>query len=265
MTSPSLSIVMPAYNAAPHIAAAIGSVQAQTFGDFELIVVDDCSTDATASVVQDIAAVDPRVRCVRLPANMGAPAGPRNEGVRQARAPWVAFIDADDLWHPGKLAAQWQVIEDTGAQFCSTRMVNFSSPALPAFPTTPAPGVEWVTFFDQLVKYRTPMSSVMVRKTLLETFPFNESPAYKAREDLDCWLHIHEVIGRSVKLKAVLVGYRIDPGQISGRKWVMVQRHFHVLRRYVFRSGRRLGWGAVPFTVTHFVMSPFYRLFRKGL
>ena len=265
MSVPMVSVVIPAYNAEAHIGAAIASVQAQSMSDLEVVVVDDCSTDATAAVVREIAARDPRVRVVTLPANMGAPAGPRNAGVRLARAHWVAFLDADDLWHPEKLATQLKALTETGVEFCSSRMVNFTSGRLPVFDAAPSTDHEGVTFLDQLIKFRTPMSSVVASRALLARFPFNESLEYKAREDLDCWLHVHEAIGRSVKLTSVLVGYRIDPGQISGRKWVMVQRHFKVLRRYRFQSGRRLGWAAIPFTFSHFVMSPYYRLIRKGL
>ena len=265
MSTPRVTVVIPAYNAAAHVGAAIASVQAQTMSDVEVVVVDDCSTDATAAIVRGIAARDSRVRCITLPSKMGAPAGPRNAGVRVARAPWVAFLDADDLWHPEKLETQLRVLSDTGVEFCSARMVNFTAGRAPVFAPAPRADHEWITFLDQLIKFRTPMSSVVAAKTLLDRFPFNESLEYKAREDLDCWLHVHEAIGRSVKLTAVLVGYRIDPGQISGRKWLMVQRHFKVLRRYQFQSGRRLGWAAVPFTFSHFVMSPYYRLIRKGL
>lgn len=265
MSTPDVSVVMPAFNAAPYIAASMRSALAQTAANLELIVVDDASTDDTAAIVDALAAVDTRVRRVTLPANMGAPAGPRNIGVREARAPWVAFLDADDIWDPRKVAMQLRVMRDTGVQFCSTRMVNFRNDAPPVFPQMLTGHHEPISFVDQLIKFRTPLSSVMAAREVLLRFPFDERPEYKAREDLDCWLRCHEYLGDSVKLKDVLVGYRLVPGQISSHKWLMIKRHFNVLRQYRLKSGHTLGWAALPFTVSHFALAPFYRVFRKGL
>ena len=101
--APQVSVVIPAYNRAATIAAAIESVLRQTWGDFELIVVDDGSTDGTLAAAAEVE--DPRVRLVANPRNMGA-AGARNTGVAEARGTWVAFQDSDDEWLPGKLEKQ---------------------------------------------------------------------------------------------------------------------------------------------------------------
>ena len=98
---PRISVVMPLYNRADTVAAAIDSVLAQTFGDFELIVVDDGSTDGGAEIVESVP--DRRLRLVRLPENRGGGAA-RNEGIRQARGEIVSFLDSDDLYLPHKLA-----------------------------------------------------------------------------------------------------------------------------------------------------------------
>lgn len=99
--TPTVSVVIPAYNAAHTIAATLESVIAQTFTDFEVIVVDDGSTDGTGSIASDL---DPRVRCVRQE-NAG-PCVARNRGVRECRADLIAFLDADDIWRPEKLRRQ---------------------------------------------------------------------------------------------------------------------------------------------------------------
>ena len=100
---PLVSVVIPAYDRATTIVAAIESVLRQTWTDFELLVVDDGSTDGTAAAAATVA--DPRLRVVRLAANRGA-AGARNAGAAQARGRWVAFQDSDDEWLPEKLARQ---------------------------------------------------------------------------------------------------------------------------------------------------------------
>ncbi len=100
-----VSVVIPCFNAERYIAAAIRSVQDQHWSDLEIVVVDDGSTDGSAELV---ATSFPGVRLIRQ-ANQGVAAA-RNRGVREARGNWIAFLDADDLWLPGKLAAQSEVM-----------------------------------------------------------------------------------------------------------------------------------------------------------
>ncbi len=97
---PPVSVVLPTYQRASTLARAIRSVLEQTYRDFELIVVDDGSTDGTAEILARLE--DPRVRCIRLDANRGASAA-RNAGIRAARGRLLAFQDSDDEWLPSKL------------------------------------------------------------------------------------------------------------------------------------------------------------------
>jgi teichuronic acid biosynthesis glycosyltransferase TuaG len=116
---PVVSIVMPAYNAAAHVAMAVQSVAAQTLADWELWVVDDSSTDATAVVVERLAERDRRIRLLRQDRN-GGPAVARQRGLDVARARYVAWLDSDDLWLPDKLAAQLDFMRETGAALTFT-------------------------------------------------------------------------------------------------------------------------------------------------
>jgi len=102
---PLVSVVTPAWNAAGFVEETIRSVQAQTMPDWEMLVVDDCSTDDTAAVVERLAADDPRVRLVRQPRNAG-PAMARQAALDRAGGRFVAFLDSDDLWLPHKLERQ---------------------------------------------------------------------------------------------------------------------------------------------------------------
>lgn len=108
---PRVSIIMPAYNAKAYIGQAIESAIAQTFPDWELIVVDDCSTDDTAACVRSYS--DSRVRYFKNERNSGV-AYTRNCGIEAARGEYIAFLDSDDVWLPCKLAAQVRQL-DTGA------------------------------------------------------------------------------------------------------------------------------------------------------
>ena len=92
---PDISVVVPVFNAAPHLLATLRTVQQQTLSNWELIAVDDGSTDASASLVAELAQTDHRIRLVRQ-ANAGVSIA-RNRGVAACRAPLIAFLDADDL------------------------------------------------------------------------------------------------------------------------------------------------------------------------
>jgi teichuronic acid biosynthesis glycosyltransferase TuaG len=102
---PLVSIITPSWNVASLIGETIGSVQAQTMTDWELVIADDCSTDQTAAVVEDKAASDRRIRLIRQPRN-GGPALARQAAIEQAQGRFIAFLDSDDLWLPDKLERQ---------------------------------------------------------------------------------------------------------------------------------------------------------------
>lgn len=260
---PTVSVIMPAFNNAAHIGAAIASVQAQTRADWELIVVNDCSTDGTAAVVRRIMAHDDRIELITLPQNMGAPAGPRNIGVAASRGRYVALLDADDLWHPQKLDLQLNAIDVTGARFVSAGLVDFDDGAKPDFTPVTRARLQRISMLRTLINTKTPTSTVLAERELFERFPFNEDLAYKAREDTDCFLHMHEAIGSSIKVMHPLLGYRITGGQqISANKLAMVKRHYHVLSRYQYESGRTMGPVAALYTATHFGSAVYHRAIR---
>ena len=114
MLSVEVSIVTPLYNAATFIAQAIESVQSQTFKKWEMIIVDDCSTDDSAKIVKEMAADDVRIRLIRLDKNSG-PAVARNRGIEEANGRYIAFLDSDDRWLPDKLQKQLAFMNEKGA------------------------------------------------------------------------------------------------------------------------------------------------------
>lgn len=263
--SPTVSIIMPAYNAASYIEATLESVLKQSFDDYELLVINDCSKDDTACIVKQYCAHDKRINLINLPYNKGAPAGPRNIGIKMAKGEWIAFLDSDDVWHPNKLQRQIDLLQKTGARFCSTQMIDFVDESKLRLKNALPEDFEWISFAQQLVRNRTPTSSVIAEAALMKSNLFNEDISYKAREDLDCWLRCHEEIGSSVKITVPMIGYRNIPGQISGNKWHMLRRHLHVMRQYRLRSGRSLGLGAFVFTFTHFVLAFYQRKIKKTM
>ncbi len=97
MERPELSVIIPVYNAESFLTAAVESVLSQSFGDFELLLVDDCSKDGSLALAQSLSDSDDRVRIFRMPRNGGAAAA-RNAGIRQARGRYVTFLDSDDVY-----------------------------------------------------------------------------------------------------------------------------------------------------------------------
>jgi teichuronic acid biosynthesis glycosyltransferase TuaG len=102
---PLVSIITPSWNVERLIGETILSVQAQTLGDWELLIADDCSTDNTAAVIESYAANDSRIRLIRQPRN-GGPALARQTAIERAKGRFIAFLDSDDLWLPTKLERQ---------------------------------------------------------------------------------------------------------------------------------------------------------------
>ena len=116
-----VSIIMPSYNTARFISETIESVLAQTYTNWELIIVDDCSTDNTDEVVAAFS--DERIRYLKNEKNSGA-AVSRNYALREARGRWIAFLDSDDLWHPEKLEKQIIFMESGDYSFSYTDYIQ---------------------------------------------------------------------------------------------------------------------------------------------
>ena len=114
-----VSIVSPAWNSSKFIGETIESVQQQTYSNWELLVIDDASTDDTVDVVSSYCIKDNRIKCIKLPKNMG-PGMARQKGIELARGQFIAFLDSDDLWYPQKLQKQISFMKNFGCAFTCT-------------------------------------------------------------------------------------------------------------------------------------------------
>ncbi len=114
-----VSVVMPVYNAADTVLASVQSVQRQTYPDWELVVVDDGSRDASVEIVSGLAEKDPRIRLFLQKQNGGVAAA-RNRGIAEAQGQYLAFLDSDDLWRPEKLTKQISFMQAHHAALCAT-------------------------------------------------------------------------------------------------------------------------------------------------
>ncbi len=124
-----VSIITPSYNTAGFIEETVKSVLSQTYTDWEMLIVDDCSTDNTDEVVAPYLS-DPRIRYLKNEKNSGA-AVSRNYALREAKGKWIAFLDSDDLWTPDKLTKQIEFMKENGYAFSYTNYIEIGEDSVP--------------------------------------------------------------------------------------------------------------------------------------
>jgi glycosyltransferase involved in cell wall biosynthesis len=204
-----VSVVIPTYNSAALVTQAVDSVLAQTVRPAEILVVDDGSRDDTR---QRLAAYGDRVVPV-VQENQGVAAA-RNHGVRRARGDVVAFLDADDVWHPRKLERQLDVLArrpDLG--MLGTDVFDWPADAFPVAGDEPAAPLDVIPWRRLVVKNYFTTSAVVVRRPLLERVgEFDRR--LQGPEDHDLWLRLARVAG-AANLRAPLTGYRSVVGSLS--------------------------------------------------
>lgn len=195
MTAPQFSVVIPAFNAVGTIGETIASVQAQTEHDFELVVVDDGSTDGTPELVERIALDDSRIT-VHRQANQGV-AGARNTGIRLSSAPLIGFVDNDDLWMPNYLTAMGDALNaDERAGFAYTDAYLLDDHATRIERRTSlehhepiSPDLVPEEMLARLIDTNFVISSVMARRTALEDTGGFEV-LVNGVDDWDLWLRM---------------------------------------------------------------------------
>jgi glycosyltransferase involved in cell wall biosynthesis len=213
MSAPAISVILPAYNGAAWIAETIASVQRQTLRDWELIAVDDCSTDDTLAVLRGIA--DPRIRVVESATN-GGPVAARNLAFARARGRYIVGLDQDDLCLPTRFARQLAELEARPELvLVATRCSLLTDGVVSAWP---GPRDLDPVAIDWLLMTQNPLvwSSVMIRGDVARTlFPF-ERPHVRYAEDFDLYTRL-SARGGLLRLEEPLVLYRNHPGGASKR------------------------------------------------
>lgn len=221
---PEVSVVLPAWNAAATLAEAIGSVQAQDGPSWELIVVDDASTDTTARIAAVAARTDARIRVARLAARGGAAAA-RNQGLLLARARRVAFLDADDLWLPGKLAAQMRHMEATGAGLSFTGYVYQRRDGVERRVHVP----ECIDHAGLLAGNVIGCLTVMIDRARVDgPVAF---PPLQRRQDFALWLRLLRGNCRAAGLDRVLAVHRRRAGSLSSARLAALAATWGVYRQ----------------------------------
>ncbi len=222
---PSISVVIPCFNAERWIAASLRSVLAQGWPGLDIVVVDDGSSDGSVALVER---GFPQVRVISQ-ANAGVAAA-RNRGIEAARGEWIAFIDADDWWLPGKLQAQWQALQQAAGGQPAPRLCCSGWGVWPSDTPEPEPALlaELAATADDRARWDGPSgwiypqllldcqvwtSTVLApRALLLEAGGFD--PGLRIGEDLDLWLRLSRLTP-VLRVPRPLALYRIRPDSIT--------------------------------------------------
>jgi len=221
---PVCSVIMPAYNACETISESIESVRAQTFEDWELLVIDDCSTDTTADVVRHLANLDDRIKYFRMKANSGGPSRPRNKGVSEAMGRFIAFLDSDDIWYPAKLSRQLSAMKQFGWHISCTGFDVFKTDKEIIGKYVPPinAGYEQVLRENSLGCLSVVYDTQVLGKRL---FPFC------GHEDYALWLKITREGNVCYGLQEALCAYRLTPGSVSRNKLRVLRFFYQIYRR----------------------------------
>lgn len=235
---PFFTVVIPTFNRADKLAATIRSVLEQTFQDFELLVMDDGSTDDTEKMVNSLS--DPRVRYEWAP-NSGGPATPRNRGIDAASAPWISFLDADDIWYPTRLSEVAQAIAQNPESdvFCHNEMLHVVGNEKTLLKYGPYEKDFYRTMLTQGNRLSTSAVTVRTDFLLKHDLRFNQASDYVAVEDYDLWLHLASQGARFAFITKPLGEYIIENDNISlatmrthHNQQVLLNDHVYIIQQF---------------------------------
>lgn len=212
MPTPLVSIITPAYNAEKLVQATIDSALAQTFSDWEMLIVDDCSRDGTCQVVQHASDRDGRVRLLKHTANQG-PAGARDTAIQEARGRFIAFLDSDDLWLPSKLERQLAFMSSnkTPLSFTQFRRMSASGDIVGRLIFVP----DTLTYTHLLKNTAIATSTVIVDRELVGRFRMPRT----YYDDYALWLQLLRPGHIARGLQEDLMRYRVMNRSVSRNKF----------------------------------------------
>lgn len=251
--SPFVSVCIPAYRAERYLLAALESVAAQTFKDWEIIVTEDGSRDRAETIVQEFArSVSQSVRYTRHDVNRGLPET-RNTGIAAARGAWIAFLDADDLWKPEHLGGLVARTRESECDLVFAGTLPFDD-ATGAQLTPVAPTAEDLKNLPTaLYTGRTAIlpSSVMIRREVFPRIGKIDS-RYPALNDSEYWLRLLRAGGRFGFSGQITLLYRKHAAAMSARAVAMLTESAHLCEQY-------WDWSAIPFHIRRGRTAEMYR------
>lgn len=207
-----VSIITPTYNSERYIASAIRSVLNQTYTEWEMIIVDDGSTDRTLDIIQSFAIRDPRIRLIILPSNGGV-SNARNTAIKHSRGRYVAFLDSDDIWLPNKLERQIRFMREKNVPFCYCQYRHFIGDLSNQGRLIRVPVA---VDYRKLLKGNTiPCLTVVIDRKVIRDISMPRAE----HEDYIAWLSILKKGFKAYGLMEDLARYRLSNSSISANKF----------------------------------------------
>ncbi len=237
---PEVSVVVPAHNSEPWLDNTLDSVQNQTFLDWELILVDDGSTDGTLARVRARAEKDRRILVISQ--GRQGPSSARNTAIDKARGRFIAFLDADDFWLPTKLERQLEFMRSRHCVFSYTAYICVDETGLREIRRRPfMPSVSR----DDLLKIcPISTSTVMLDSRVLDRLRF---PVYPMQEDYAFWLDLLAEVDRAYGIDEILGSYRLRRASRSANKVLAAMGQWRIYRRHL-----KLSWPLSLFYLAHY-------------
>lgn len=246
-----VSIITPSWNSERYIADTIKSVQNQTYKNWEMIVVDDCSTDNTVSIVEKIAKEDPRIKIFRQSINGGA-AKARNRSLEEATGRFIAYLDADDIWKPDKLAKQVAFMRSKSYGFsCVSYEVIDDSGNLLNKQVHMLPEVDYIGFLTNNLLQTV---GIMVDVEIVEK-KYLVMPDIRRRQDAATWLQILRAGYKCYGVDEILAQYRRTDNSLSSNKLKAVKG--------IWKLYREIEHLSLPFSCYCFVRYAFLAVWKR--
>lgn len=250
MHKPLVSVITPTYNSEFFISETIDSVCSQTYTNWELILVDDASSDKTVEILKKYAAADARITYYILKTNSGA-AIARNTAIEKASGRFIAFLDADDLWKPEKLAKQISFMQsnDIAVSFSSYELMD-----------------EQGKSFGKMVKALPKLSySKMLKSNYLGNLTgiYNAEklgkvymPNIRKRQDWALWLSVIKKVGFAYSIAEPLAKYRVRKNSISSNKLNLLKYNYAIYRKALKFGAFKSSLYLLRFLIEHFFIKP---------
>ena len=207
-----VSIITPMYNSEATIAETIKSVLAQTYSEWEMVIVDDCSTDASASIVKKYQNIDKRIHYYKREKKSSV-ANARNYAIKRSKGHYLAFLDSDDLWEKDKLQKQVSFMEKNNVSFCYSACATIDENS------RKTGKIRWIkSYADYAILLKgnfIPCLTVVLEKKLFDKIEFPEIK----HEDYAVWLSILKTGIKAYGINEVLAYYRVNSKSVSANKF----------------------------------------------
>ncbi|RAU36896.1 glycosyltransferase family 2 protein [Enterobacter sp. ECC-175] len=238
-----VSVIMPAYNSGDYIAKSIDSVLAQTYENFELIVINDCSTDNTLNIIRTYD--DHRIIAINMTHNSGV-AEARNEGIRRASGQFIAFLDSDDMWKPTKLQTQIDTLLRSNCHCCHTayNRITEDGNIISTVNCKKLVSLKDMLKHNEIGNLTGLYDVYALGKIYQETI---------GHEDYLMWLNIMSNTD-SVGIQLPLAEYRVRKSSLSSNKFKSLRWHYEILKKII---------GFKPVKLSYLMMSYVFLTINK--